>query len=925
MFKANAFVRHIRDKNQKINYCGVNAHHQNAVAERSIRTVSESARCMLLHAAMHWKDGINSDLWPFAVSYACHLHNVLPSGNGIAPGDLFSGVTMPRHKLKDLHTWGCPVFVLDPKLQQGKKLPRWEPRARQGIFIGFSRVHSSDVPLVLNMQTGSISPQYHVVFDDNFSTVASVGSSEEPPSFWENLELDEAFRNASEYHVELDDAKVELSSEWLTPEELEERERRRARQESIRPQFNPSFPTGPPEMGPLQSPDADVPVSAPVPAPAPPLPSPSLPSPSLPSPQAPTSSLPPQQSPAPLEEQPPVRRSARTNKGQFTSTKYINEVFLSSVGESYRGDHATKLSYMADLETDLETGEIHCTDPRAYNAKSKASDPDYPSYYEATHGEHAKEYGEAIVKEIKQLIKQSTWKVMLRNEVPPTSDGKKRTVLPSTWAFRLKRLPDGTPLKFKARFCVRGDRQVTGVDCFETYAPVIQWSTVRLLLTLILANNWVTKQVDYTNAFAQATLKEEVYIEPPFGFKWADGNDKVLKLIKSLYGLKQAPRTFFLKLRDGLLERGFTQSKIDPCLFMKHDMICVVYVDDTVIACPNADDIEKLIESLGVCKEEQRHTFELRDEGEVGDFLGIRIERHRTNFELTQTGLISKVIKEARMETCNPAKTPSGIEPLSKDEDGEPFEEDWEYSVVVGMLMFLSTNTRPDIAFAVNQCARFTHCPKNSHAVAVKRIIRYLKGTSSKGMFIQPTRKMAVDCHVDADFAGLFKVEDDQDPSCVKSRTGYLLLFMGCPLTWMSKLQSQIALSTMEAEYIALSTAMRELIPLREILKEIYTHVLQNPKGFQTVSYNAISKTFGGFPRSTVYEDNEACLKFANMPKMSPRTKHMAIPYHFFRTKVEELEIKVRGINTHDQLADQFTKGLPYPKFISDREKLMGW
>ena len=114
-----------------------------------------------------------------------------------------------------------------------------------------------------------------------------------------------------------------------------------------------------------------------------------------------------------------------------------------------------------------------------------------------------------------------------------------------TWVFKLKRFPDGTPHKFKARYCVRGDLQTEGVDYFDTYAPVVQWSTVRMLLTLILSNGWTTKQVDYTNAFAQAEIQEEVYIEPPKRFK---NRDKVLHLLKSLYGIKQAPKTFFEKL-----------------------------------------------------------------------------------------------------------------------------------------------------------------------------------------------------------------------------------------------------------------------------------------------------------------------------------------------------------------------------------------
>ena len=141
-----------------------------------------------------------------------------------------------------------------------------------------------------------------------------------------------------------------------------------------------------------------------------------------------------------------------------------------------------------------------------------------------------------------------------------------------------------------------------------------------MVLTMILSNGWVTKQVDYTNAFAQADLAEEVYIEPPKGFGRKDGLDMVLQLIKSLYGLKQAPKLFYDKLRSGLIERGFTQSIIDPCLFMKHNMICLIYVDDTIITGPDAEAIEALIKDLGVKSDDHMHTFELHDEGAVGDF-----------------------------------------------------------------------------------------------------------------------------------------------------------------------------------------------------------------------------------------------------------------------------------------------------------------
>jgi hypothetical protein len=193
-------------------------------------------------------------------------------------------------------------------------------------------------------------------------------------------------------------------------------------------------------------------------------------------------------------------------------------------------------------------------------------------------------------------------------------------------------------------------------------------------------------------------------------------------------------------------------------------MICVVYVDDTIIAGPDADKIEELITSLGIAKEEQHHTFELRDEGEVRDFLGIRIEKGPNNsFILSQSGLISKVLKTVDMEECNSVATPASTTPLHSDKEGPDMNKSWEYPVIVGMLMYLATNSCPDIAFVVHQCARFTHCPKSSHATAVKQILRYLQGTKTKGITLTPSKpRLLRGC---ADFAGTWSLEDDQDPT----------------------------------------------------------------------------------------------------------------------------------------------------------------
>ena len=200
-------------------------------------------------------------------------------------------------------------------------------------------------------------------------------------------------------------------------------------------------------------------------------------------------------------------------------------------------------------------------------------------------------------------------------------------------------------------------------------------------------------------------------------------------------------------------------------------------------------------------------------------------------------------------------------------------------------------------------------------------------------MHLTPSTEPRVDCYMDSDFAGMFAVENSQDPVSVKSRTGYVILYRGSPLLWVSKLQTQIALSTMEAEYVALSQSMRDLIPICQILQEIMETVFDVQP---TIEYHAHSKAFedtepGTIPtlstieQSTVYEDNHACLKFARMAQLSQRTKHIGIPYHWFRTQVINLSINIEPVSTTKQLADQFTKGLSLVPFQISRRILMGW
>lgn len=344
------------------------------------------------------------------------------------------------------------------------------------------------------------------------------------------------------------------------------------------------------------------------------------------------------------------------------------------------------------------------------------------------------------------------------------------------------------------------------------------------------------------------------------------------------------------------------------------------YVDDQIWISPDNALMEEYIDKLkaldyDLTLEPRGDTF---GEGTLFGFLGINFNRVGSEIELTQSGLINKVIKLTGMGDASSRDTPAATAPLGSDKGGEPFNEEWSYPAAVGMLLYISSNTRPDIQFAVHQVCRFSHDPKHSHGQAVKRIIRYLVGTSDRGLKFTPDLKEGLNAYVDADFCGLYGYEDDQDPVSVRSRTGFTLTLFGCPIVWSSKLQDAQTLSSTASEYVAFSHVMREVIPMRALLKEIVSKV-----DLQCSQETLI--------HSTVFEDNQGCISLVNVPKMSTRNKYIALKYHFFRAHIGKDtdgsggSVECKYISTLEQKADIFTKGLGPAQFQVIRKLLMGW
>jgi hypothetical protein len=576
---------------------------------------------------------------------------------------------------------------------------------------------------------------------------------------------------------------------------------------------------------------------------------------------------------------------------------FLNSLDWNDVTNVLQSKDAARFAKATEIYFNHDLDEYEWFHPLSLAVKANAEDN--PRWNEAMNGPDADGYWDAMKSELKQLEDKSVWEVVSREHATK--------VLPSTWTFKCKRYPDGSVRKLKARFCARGDCQIEGVDFFDTYAPVVSWTTVRTLLVLSIVLGLCTKQVDYTLAFCQAPIDTDVYVEMPRGFA---EKGKVLKLRRSLYGLRQSPKNFFQHLKEKLEKCDFRQSQSDPCLFISDNVIVLVYVDDCLFYSPRSENIDSAIAKLKALE------MDLHYEDDVAGFLGVHIDR-KTNgtIELTQKGLIERVISAMGLEGATPKATPAESGALPSDASGDPCDENFNYRSVVGMLMYLSSNTRPDLTFAVHQCARFSHRPRRSHEQALKRIGRYLVGTKTKGLILTPNAQdLRIDMYVDADFAGLWSYENPDDPASVKSRTGFVILIGGCPVIWTSKLQVETALSTMQAEYVALSTAMRDLLPFRSLAIEICTSIGLEPEKLSTI-------------KSTIWEDNVGALTLANLelPRITPKSKHFAVKYHWFREQLIPGEIEIVRVDTHNQLADVFTKGLSKEKFENLRGSLLGW
>lgn len=497
---------------------------------------------------------------------------------------------------------------------------------------------------------------------------------------------------------------------------------------------------------------------------------------------------------------------------------------------------------------------------------------------------------------------------VIRNDVWDFEDRpENQKVIGSRFVLRRKAGLDAESTKCKARIVARGFAQRPGIDVDETFSPVARLSSIRLIVSTAVQRNMYLKQYDVTTAFLNGTLEEKVYLEVPdyleevLEYIVAKGQkddpeakkakkmlqemhhgDKVLAVKKAIYGLRQAGRAWHTCLDRELRNFGMQPSNADTCVYLKgagHDLlIVIVYVDDLIVACENLTEITRLSNYL-------ERSFEMKSLGDLKHCLGIEFERTQDYIKMHQSTYIQEILGRFSMMDCNPVSTPLNLDvKLTKSDPIEGSKKKLPYRELVGSLQYLSVATRPDISHATSVLGQFNDSFGEIHWIAAKRVLRYLKGTANLGIIFRKGDDI-VKGYVDADWGGSV---DDR-----RSYTGFSFICNESAISWDSRKQRTVALSSTEAEYMALCEASKEAIYIRRFLIDLDW----NDQG-PTVLYN----------------DNMGAQKLVLNPVYHARTKHIDMRHHFVRDAYKSKEIKLEHIASEDMAADVLTKALPRPK-----------
>ncbi|KAK4372584.1 hypothetical protein RND71_007968 [Anisodus tanguticus] len=483
--------------------------------------------------------------------------------------------------------------------------------------------------------------------------------------------------------------------------------------------------------------------------------------------------------------------------------------------------------------------------------------------------------------EYNALIDNKTW------ELVPRPSGI--NVIRSMWIFAHKENSDGSFARYKVRLVSDGKTQQVGIDCGETFSPVVKPATIHTVLSLALSKACPIHQLNVKNAFLHSDLKETIYMHQPLGFRDPNHPHHVCLLKKSLYGLKQSPRAWYTRFADYVSTIGFTHSRSDNSLFIYRRgsslAYILLYVNDIILTA-SSDALRRSIMTM------LSSEFAMKDLGPLSYFLGIVVKRHSGGLFLSQRKYAAEIIERDVMSSCKSTSTPVDAKPNLSAAAGAPYEDPTRYRSLAGAFQYL-TFTKPDITYAIQQVCFFMHDPRVEHMNAIKRIIRYIQGTLDYGLHLYHSSTSTLVSYTDADWGGC--------PDTRRSTSGYCMFLGSNLVSWSAKRQATLSRSSAEAEYRGVANVVSESCWLRNLLLEVHCLIQK---------------------ATLVYCDNISAIYLSGNSVQHQRTKHIEINIHFVREKVARGHVRVCHVPSRYQIADIFTKGLPSVLFEDFRDSL---
>jgi hypothetical protein len=489
-----------------------------------------------------------------------------------------------------------------------------------------------------------------------------------------------------------------------------------------------------------------------------------------------------------------------------------------------------------------------------------------------------KEWWKACLEEIEALKQRDVFELA---DLPPG-----RKAIKSRWVFDIK--SDG---RKRARLVAKGFQQVEGIDYNEIFSPVVRYESVRIMLAIAALEGWFISAVDVKTAFLYGKLDEEIYMEQPEGFHVKGQERKVYRLRRALYGLKQASHAWYKELVESMKLLKFKRLSTDTGIYIFQDshgdlVIAIAYVDDLLFMGPKRSVVEER-KNLFMKK------WECRDLGEPKEFLRMSIKRVGDQIHLDQTEYLKKVLERFNMMDCRVAATPmvEGYRPLAHE---GPVDEQRRhlFQSIIGSLLYLMLGTRPDIAYAVTKLAQHAANPSKDHLNRALYICKYLRGTMNYSLVLNGKSGKGIIAYADSDHAG--------DLDSRRSTTGFVVKLADAAVSWSSHRQKTTALSSTEAEYMALSESGRQVMWMKHLCAELNLPVDKVP----------------------ICIDNNGAIFISSNPIQERRIKHIDVRYHYIRECVENGDIEILRIDSKDNTADTLTKPLGRVKFVEFREQL---